>query len=207
MTNIARIIACASLLALATPLMAQSGETPRGIAIADMQEAVARSSAYTAAVAQIKTTYASQIAQAETRSKLLSAELQPLFAAYQAAAKAPNRNEAALSKQLSDLQKREQAARGEVAKLSAPIDRANAYAQEQISARLEDAVNAAMSKKQVGLLLQPQAAIKSSAAFDLTTDISAELNALLPSVSINPPANWQPGQSGNSDIADPDAGR
>ncbi|TSB01604.1 OmpH family outer membrane protein [Sphingorhabdus contaminans] len=207
MHRIVRALVWTSLFVSNAPILAQTAEAPRNVAIADMQEAVARSSAYTAAIAQIKTTYASQITQAETRSKLLSAELQPLFAAYQAAAKAPNPNEATLSKQLNDLQKREQAARDEIAKLSAPIDRANAYAQEQISARLEDAVNAAMSKRQVGLLLQPQAAIKSTATFDLTSDISSELNALLPSVSITPPANWQPGKGDSSQNAGQEAVR
>lgn len=179
------------------PVAAQTGDptAAKGVAIADLEQAVARSASYSAAVAQIKTSFATQIAQADSRSKALTAELQPLVSTYQTAAKAPNANSAALAKQLADLQKREQAAREEIARLSEPFNRANAYAQEQIATKLEAAVNSAMIKRQMAVLLQPQAAIRVLASADITGDISTELNLLVPTVSIAAPAGWQPGQT------------
>jgi len=46
------------------------------------------------------------------------------------------------------------------------------------------------------VVLQPQAVIKVLPAADITNDVLAELNASVPSVSITPPAGWQPGQAG-----------
>jgi hypothetical protein len=73
------------------------------------------------------------------------------------------------------------------------VQRARAYAAEQIGAQLEAAVDAAMSRKKVTLLLRPEAAVQVQPAADITADVTTELNRLVPSVNINPPANWQPG--------------
>lgn len=182
-----------------------SAQTVNEIAIADLEEAVAKSNAYTLAVSQIKVTYKAQIDAADARAKALTAELQPLAVAYQNAAKAPNaaQNRAALQQQLTSLQQREQAANAEVAKISEPVARARAYALEQIQLKLEAAVSNAMQKKRVNILLQPQAAIKAMPAADLTNDILAELNLAVPTVGIVPPAGWQPGQAGQVGAGNP----
>ena len=44
-------------------------------------------------------------------------------------------------------------------------------------------------------IVQRGAVIKNTPGTDLTQDIVNELNTLVPSVSITPPANWQPGQN------------
>ena len=183
--------------AVALPTLA-SAQTVSNVAVADLDEAVAKSNAYTLAVSQIKVTYKAQIDAADARAKALTAELQPLATAYQTAVKAPNaaQNQVSLQSQLAALQAREQAANREVAKISEPVARARAYAQEQILLKLEAAVNSAMTKKRVNILLQPQAAIKALPAADLTNDVLAELNVAVPNVSITPPAGWQPGQAG-----------
>lgn len=197
----AAILAATPLAAaVALPVIAQA-QAVSGVAVADLDEAVAKSNAYTTAVAQIKTTYAAQIAQADARAKALTAELQPLANAYQTAAKAPGANQAALQQQLQTLQARERAANAEVSKISEPVARARAYAQEQILLKLEAAVNSAMTKKRINVLLQPQAAIKALPAADITNDVMAELNATVPSVGITPPAGWQPGQAGQQGAA------
>ncbi len=199
-----KILLKAALLAAAPVIAAValpgivSAQTVTNVAIADLDEAVSKSNAYTLAVSQIKVTYKAQIDAADARAKALTAELQPLAAAYQAAAKAPNaaQNQAALQQQLSTLQQREQSANREVQTISAPVALARAYAVEQIQLKLEAAVNAAMAKKRIGILLQPQAAIKVLPAADITNDVLAELNVAVPNVSITPPAGWQPGQAG-----------
>ena len=192
----AALLAAAPITAgIALPSIA-AAQTMNEVAIADLDEAVAKSNAYTLAVSQIKVTYKAQIDAADARAKALTAELQPLATAYQAAVKAPKagQNQASLQAQLAALQAREQAANREVAKISEPVARARAYAQEQILLKLEAAVSSAMTKKRINILLQPQAAIKALPAADLTNDVLAELNATVPNVSITPPAGWQPGQ-------------
>lgn len=196
----AALLAAAPVIAAMAVPMAVSAQTVTNIAIADLDDAVAKSNAYVLAVNQIKITYKAQIDAADARAKALTAELQPLAVAYQTAAKAPNaaQNQAALQQQLTSLQQREQAANREVAKISEPVARARAYAQEQILVKLEAAVSSAMTKKRINILLQPQAAIKFLPAADITNDVLAELNVTVPNVSITPPAGWQPGQAGGA---------
>ena len=84
------------------------------------------------------------------------------------------------------LEAQQRAAQEELAKLSDPIERVNAYVLEQIEPKLDAAVSAAMAKKKVALLVQRNVVIKNTPGTDLTPDILAELNALVPSVSITP---------------------
>lgn len=194
----AALLAATPVIAAVTLPTIASAQSVANVAIADLDEAVAKSNAYTLAVSQIKVTYKAQIDAADARAKALTAELQPLAAAYQAAVKAPNaaQNQVSLQQQLTTLQQREQAANREVSRISEPVARARAYAQEQILLKLEAAVSSAMTKKRINILLQPQAAIKVLPAADITNDVLAELNVSVPNVSITPPAGWQPGQVG-----------
>lgn len=194
----AALLAAAPIAAVAVLPAIASAQAVANVAIADLDEAVAKSNAYTTAISQIKVTYKAQIDTAEARARALEAELKPLVTAYQTAAKAANaaQNQTALQQQLATLQQREQAANREVSNLSAPVALARAYAVEQIQMKLEAAVNSAMAKKRINILLQPQAAIKVLPASDITNDVLAELNVAVPNVSITPPAGWQPGQAG-----------
>lgn len=165
-----------------------------GVAVADPEAAVANSRAWSAARTQIQTTYKTQLDQANARRQAISAELQPLVTAYQTAAAAPGASEASLRPQAQAIQTKEQAANAELARLTQPAQRAQAYALEQISAKLPDAVNAAVRAKTVSLLLRPNAALYANPSADITSAITAELDRVVPTVSITPPANWQPGQ-------------
>jgi len=165
-----------------------------GVAVADPEAAVANSRAWSAARTQIQTTYKTQLDQANARRQAISAELQPLVTAYQTAAAAPGASEASLRPQAQAIQTKEQAANAELARLTQPAQRAQAYALEQISAKLPDAVNAAVRAKSVSLLLRPNAALYANPSADITSAITAELDRVVPTVSITPPANWQPGQ-------------
>ena len=53
---------------------------------------------------------------------------------------------------------------------------------------------AAMTAKKVDLLLQPDAVLARENNVDLTDAVVVELNKILPSVTITPPAGYQPGQ-------------
>jgi Skp family chaperone for outer membrane proteins len=167
-----------------------------GIAVANPEQAVAASKAWTAARGQIQTTYKTQLDQANTRRNAIQAELQPLVTAYQTAARAPGASEASLRPQAQAIQTKQQAAQAELARLTQPAQRAEAYAIEQISAKLSDAVQAAVRARNVTLLLRPEAALFAQPAADITPAITAELDKTVPTVGITPPANWQPGGQG-----------
>lgn len=189
----------ATSLAFAAPAAAQTAN----VAIANPEAAIAGTRAWSTAKGQIETQYKTQIDQANARRQAAQTELQPLVTAYQTAARAPNANEAALRPQLQAIQTREQAAQQEIGRLTQPAQRAQAYALEQISNQLRTAVNNAVAKKRVTVLLRPEAALFAQPANDITADITQELDRLVPTVSIAPPANWQPGQQAAAGTAAP----
>ncbi|MCC2978875.1 MULTISPECIES: OmpH family outer membrane protein [unclassified Sphingomonas] len=190
--------------ALAAPVAFSAGTATAqvsGIAVANPEQAVANSKAWTTARSQIQTQYKTQLDQANTRRTAIQAELQPLVTAYQTAARAPGASEASLRPQAQAIQTKQQAAQQELARLTEPAQRAEAYAIEQISAKLSDAVQAAVRARNVTLLLRPEAALYAQPAADITSAITAELDKSVPSVGITPPANWQPGGQGQAQAA------
>lgn len=200
MNKISKALLLASLpvaAAFAVPTAA-SAQTAASVAVANVEEAVQRSSAFAAAVAQIKTTFKAQIDAFEARQKSLQAELRPLVTAFQTARAAPNANQAALETQERNILTKQQAAQRELQNLAQPFGRAQAYAEEQIGMKLEAALRAAMLKRKVTLVISPQATISYQPTADITNDIVTELNTLVPTVSITVPANWQPGGQGQA---------
>jgi Skp family chaperone for outer membrane proteins len=189
----------AAPLALAIPVAAQA-QAVEGIAVADIQGAVQKSAAFITAMNQMKTTYATQITTFETRSKALQAEIAPLVTAFQTAQKA-NTPQATLQTQYNAIQQKQQAAQAELQRLSAPIARAQGYVEEQIGAKLDAAIKAAMIAKKVNLVLNPQATISYQPSVDITDAVVAELNRTVPTVGITPPAGWQPGGQGAAPAA------
>ena len=189
----------AAPMAIAIPVAAQA-QAVDGIAVADIQGAVQKSAAFITAMNQMKTTYATQITTFETRSKALQAEIAPLVTAFQAAQKA-NTPQATLQTQYNAIQQKQQAAQAELQRLSAPIARAQGYVEEQIGAKLDGAIKAAMVAKKVNLVLNPQATISYQPNVDITDAVVAELNRTVPTVGITPPAGWQPGGQGAAPAA------
>ncbi|WP_375287471.1 OmpH family outer membrane protein [Sphingomonas sp.] len=201
--NLFKTTIAAAALAAPALLAGHAQAQVSGIAVADPEAAVANSKAWAAARSQIQTTYKTQIDQANTRRTAVEAELRPLVDAYRKAAAAPGANEASLRPQATAIQTKQQAAEQEIGRLTQPAQRAQAYAVEQISAKLNDAVQAAVRAKNVSLVLRPAAAIFAQPAADITAAITAELDKSVPSVSVTPPANWQPGQAGQQAAAAP----
>jgi Skp family chaperone for outer membrane proteins len=184
----------AASLALSTSLVAVPvlGQV-NSIAVANLDAAVQRSTAWTTATTQMQTTYKATIDQLNARQTALRNELQPLATKLEADAKTPNANQQALQQQYTALQQRQNTAQQELSRIGQPVARARAYVEEQIVAKLDDAVRAAMTKKNVSLVLRPEAAMSYQPAADITADVTTELNRLVPTASITPPANWQPG--------------
>ena len=201
MTKLAKLLMAAAVAApvaiTAAPVQAQVN----GVAVADPQGAIANSKAWTAARTQIQTTYAAQLAQADTRSRAIQAELQPLVTQFQTAQRAPGASNATLAPQYQAIQAKQQAGQAEIARITAPAERAQAYVVEQIQARLGEAVQNVVRAKNVSLLVNPQAVLFLNPTADITPAVTAELDRLVPSVSTAVPANWQPGQQGQPGAA------
>jgi Skp family chaperone for outer membrane proteins len=201
MTMIKKLLLAAALATPATLIATTATAQVSGVAVADPQAAIANSRAWTAARTQIEATYKTQLDQAETRRRAIATELQPLVTAYQTAARAPGATEASLRTQAQTIQSRETAANQELSRLTAPAQRAQAYAIEQIQAQLATATQNAVRARNVTLLLNPQTVLFAQPAADITPAITTELDRLVPTVNTTPPAGWQPGQQGQAGAA------
>ena len=188
--SLALLTLAATPSVIAVPAAAQ---TSGAIAVADLRAAIRKSAAFAAATAQVKVTHAADIAAYDARAKVLQGELQPLADALRTTQASAKPDPATLQAQSRALQTKQQAAQAELQRLAAPFLRAQAYAEEQITAKLDAAVRAAMTAKGVSLVLQPQALVLFTPNTDLTDAIVVELNKAIMTASIVPPVGWQPG--------------
>ncbi|MGQ4828360.1 hypothetical protein, partial [Enterococcus faecalis] len=60
--------------------------------------------------------------------------------------------------------------------------------------KLEAATQAAMTKRKITLVLDAQSVVKADQAYNLNQDILDQLNLIVPSVGVQPPAGWLPRQ-------------
>jgi Skp family chaperone for outer membrane proteins len=176
----------------AAPAPAPVASAPAYPAIADFAAAVRQSNAFQAATRQVQAQFKPQIDAYNTRSQPLQAELQRLATEIRTLQQA-NTPEATVNQRIQAFQTRQQAIQTELAPLAAPFERPLAYAEEQITARLDQATRNAMNAKRVNILLRPEAVAFAMPTSNITADIAQQLNALVPSVSTAVPANWQPG--------------
>ncbi|MCK9542933.1 MAG: OmpH family outer membrane protein [Novosphingobium sp.] len=174
---------------------AQAANAPAitGIAVANLDAVIANSNAFRTAQQQRPTTYKAQIDQAEARRKALTTQLQPLVNKFNTDRQAANPNQASLGQQAESIQRLQQSGQAELERILEPVALSEAYVQEQISDKLDQAVKTAMTKNKVSLLLNPQAIVAlNNNAYNLNQAILNELNTLLPSAQLVPPQGWEP---------------
>ena len=106
--------------------------------------------------------------------------------------RAANAAPAVLQQQAQTIQQIQESGKTELEGIVQPARLADAYVMEQISDKMDAAISTAMKKNGVTLLLNPQAVQAASNAYNLNPAILAELDAVLPSVSVQPPAGWEP---------------
>ncbi|MDR7153557.1 Skp family chaperone for outer membrane proteins [Sphingobium xenophagum] len=190
----AAALALAPMTAIALTAMPAVAQTKSGIAVVDLEEAVAKSTAYTTAISQMQTTYKPQIDALNTRRTAIEADLKTKGDALQAALTAAgNKPTPAIETQYQQYQQTQQTAQAELQRMGQPIAIARAYVEEQLVAKLDDALKAATAKTKSEIVFKKAATESFGAGADITPAVVTELNALVPSVSITPPAGWQPG--------------
>lgn len=193
------LLGCA-IAAPAALIAMPAGAQVSGIGFADPESVILGAKALDAANQSIATTYKAQIDQARTRQQALDTELAAIWAPLdtnkdkQLSDAEIQAAQAAKSPILARLETAQKAGQQEVGRLRAPATLAQAYAIEQISIKYEAAMKTVVAAKKVSLLLSAGAVQFNSPEADLTDDIKAELDRQTPSVSVTPPANWQPSQ-------------
>jgi len=174
---------------------AAPGTLVAGLGVADLEGAVANSNAYKTAQQQRPVTYKAQIDQAEARRKAIAAQLQPMVDKFTKDRQAAAPNQAALQQQAQQIQQVQQSGEQELQRIIQPVAYSEAYVQEQIEDKLDQAVKNAMAQKKISLLLNPQVVLAmNNNAYNLTTDVTNQLNTLIPSAQLVPPQGWEPRQ-------------
>lgn len=195
--------AAAVVLTVAQPAIAQTpaapaaapastGITVPGIGIANIDLIVVNSNAYKTAQTQRPVTYKATYDAAEARRKQIADQITPMITRFNTDRAAPNANQQALAQQAQAIQAVEASGTQELQRLLQPVTYSEAYVQEQITEKLNAAINAAMTKQRITLLLNPTAVVATTNAYNLNQAILAELNTALPSAQLVPPAGWEP---------------
>lgn len=197
LSAIAMATVSVAALGVSAPVSAQ---VRQAIAVVNIEQAVGQSSAAQTAGQQMQVTYKATIDQFNARQTALNTELQQKQTAFQAAAQAagqtpPAATQTKLQADYTALQRRAQEAQAELQRLEQPLSLARAYVLEQIGAKLSEAMRNVMTKNKIDMLVKADAAEAFVPTADVTRLLVTEINALVPSVSITPPAGWQPGQT------------
>lgn len=166
---------------------ANNGITVPGIGIANIDLIVVNSNAFKTAQTQRPVTYKATYDAAEARRKAITDQITPMITRFNADRAAPNANQ-----QAQAIQAMEASGTQELQRLLQPVSYSEAYVQEQISEKLNAAINTAMTKQRITLLLNPSAVVATTNAYNLNQAILTELNTALPSAQLVPPAGWEP---------------
>jgi len=194
MTKLFKSAAFAGLLltGAAQPVLAQSAPQVAGLAVANLDAVVVNSNAYKTAATQRQTTYKPQIDQAEARRAQITAQLKPLIDKFNADQRA-NPNNPSLAQQATSIQNIQTNGQQQLQEILRPVALSEAYVNEQISDKIDEAVKNAMNKGKISLLLNPSAVTAmNNGAYNLNQSILNELNTLIPNAQIVPPTGWLP---------------
>lgn len=191
--------AASLMLGVAHPVLVQQAMAAApvvpGLAVANLEAVVANSNANKTAAQQRPTTYKAQIDAYQAKGTAVQNQLKPLVDKFNKDRAAANANQASLQQQAAAIQQIQQNAEREMNTIVQPVAYSEQYVTEQIEEKLDQAVKAAMAKKNVSLVLSPQAIVAvNNNAYNLNQDILNELNTLLPSAKLVPPQGWEPRQ-------------
>lgn len=167
-----------------------------GLAIANIEAVIGNSAAFKVAQVQRPTTYKAQFDAAEARRVAISAQLRPMVDKFNRDRQAPSAStptgQASLQQQAQSIQRIQESGQAELQKLLEPVALSEAYVQEQIGEKLNAAVKAAMVKKNISLVINPQSVVAATNAYNLNQAILDELNVAIPTAQLVPPAGWEP---------------
>lgn len=171
-----------------------SAQAIKGIGIVNIPAVIGNSNAFKAAEQQRPVTYKAQLDQAENRRKQIQAQLDPLVNKFEADRKSGKVADAQLQQQAAQIQQIEQSGQRELQQILAPVSMSRAYVEEQISDKLNQAVEDAAKKAKVSLVVTPDNILFADPGYNLNQAVLNELNTALPNAQLVPPQGWLPRQ-------------
>ena len=178
-----------SALALTAAIAVPASAQVNGIGVTDPAIAIATSAALGAAYQQIGTTYAAQRTQLEQ----LQQQRDTLVRQFDTnndgqMSEAEQQAAQANTPAVQQLQTLDQT----INQTQAPMQLARVYAIEQIAMQYGTAVQQVVAAGNISIILTPASVVYASDPVDVTDEIVARLNTLVPTVSTSVPAGWQP---------------
>ena len=163
-----------------------------GIGIANRDEIVANSKAFKNANSERQIVYKNQIAMAEARRKQINGQIEPLVKKFRDDQQLGSATEGELQSQAQTIQNLQQSGVQELNTMLAPVALSEAYVNEQIGEVLSKAIVAAMDKRGITLVVPPQNFLAFNKGYNMSADVLAELDTLLPNAGVIPPDGWRP---------------
>ena len=185
MNIVMKSLAVAGLVGAASVAVPASAQVA-GIATSSPEAVIVRSKARIAAYQQIDTQYTAQIQQARTIQQDIGKLQQSLDTNKDGQLSEIEVNAGKAT--VTQIQQKEQ----QLGTLTQPIILAQTYAIEQLINDYSNARQQVVAAKKIQLLLSPDAIQWAPDAVNVTSDIVAALDQRVPTVSIAPPAGWQP---------------
>jgi len=184
------LVSAAFAASLLAPAPASAQALPAAVvAVVDLDKVTMDCNACKTAAAALK----SQGSALQARAKALGAPLETEQKSIQAAIDALNGKEpdAALEARIKAFQTKQQAGATEMQRKQEEIQRNQQYIQQQILTKLGPIYQQVMQKRGANLLVEQNATLATSASVDVTADVTAALNAALPSIATTAPAQPQ----------------
>lgn len=191
---LAAMLAAPAALAIAPPASAQVA----GIAYANPTSVVAGSKAFGTANQQISTTYKAAFDQMQQRRTALENELKPLVAQLDANKDGKVSEEEGKAAQtaknpaIEKIRTAQTNAQNDLGRLSNPAARAELFAIESILRQYEAAQLRVVNARKISVVLSPEVFMYAPDSANISQAIIAEIDKVAPTVSIQPPADWQP---------------
>lgn len=177
------------------PAAPAAAPTVPGLGVASVDFVAANADAKRAADTQRPITYKAQYDALTAKRNQIAAQLKPLYEKFERDSKLPDTpaNRTALQQLAGTIQQIEQRGEQEMNQLAQPIAYSQEYVKEQIEEKLGEAIRNAMTAKNITIVLKPGALEAfNGQAYNLEPTILAELNKLIPTASMSPPAGWEP---------------
>ncbi len=196
MKTLFKAAALAGLLvtASAQPALAANGPITAGIGWINIDAVKVNTNAWKVAEQQRPTTYKATIDAANTRAQAIQAQLVPLAQKFERDRAVPAPNQAALQTQYAQIQQLQQSGEEEINRMLAPVQLSRAYVEEQVNDQLQKAVDQAVVKRKLTMLVRADAIVYADPAYNMNQAVLDEINVLLPAAQLVPPTGWEPRQ-------------
>ena len=181
------LISAAVVAAALAPAAANAQAVPAAvIAVVDLDRVTTDCTACKSASASLK----GQVTALNNREQQLAAPLKTEGQAIQKAIDALGGKEpdAALANRIKAFQAKQQSGAQELGRQQQQVQRNQAYIQQQIQAKLGPIYQQVMQRRGANVLMEVGSTLATATSVDVTADVVAALNAALPSLQVNAPA-------------------